>query len=320
MTPEQEDAESANDEEVWACLTSADLAADLATLEGDEGDDGIAEEVTRVWKDAAVLSSDFDNLIASRLQQFCAEAEQMQFNLASMVSKVAAPGPLAPPGVSETVSCVAGAELQALPVAQHFPWPSSAQTLPEYQQRLVAMPSCVALRRELQLSLSKLDCRQDEKDINRDVLEVNGLEVKGSEGGYHAAVNSISHALHLHAGMGNTREAAQLLLSILNRTTSGFLAFEEALMLLNAPDFVVLSPESAKARPLELAIVGGMAMGRAHTRYAVHRADASGELLAVDAFVCFRVSPEMLKQLVDEKLDLKVPVTILIYKSKGSDH
>jgi len=40
-------------DQVWACLTSADLAADLATLEGDEGDDGIAEEVTRVWKDAA---------------------------------------------------------------------------------------------------------------------------------------------------------------------------------------------------------------------------------------------------------------------------
>lgn len=38
------------------------------------------------------------------------------------------------------------------------------------------------------------------------------------QGGYHAAVNSISHALHLHAGMGNMREAAQLLLSILNRT------------------------------------------------------------------------------------------------------
>lgn len=40
-------------DQVWACLTSADLAADLATLEGDEGDDGIAEEVMRAWKDAA---------------------------------------------------------------------------------------------------------------------------------------------------------------------------------------------------------------------------------------------------------------------------
>ena len=31
-------------------------------------------------------------------------------------------------------------------------------------------------------------------------------------------------------------------------------------------DVVVISPESASARPLELSIVGGMALGRAHTR------------------------------------------------------
>jgi len=48
--------------------------------------------------------------------------------------------------------------------------------------------------------------------------------------------------------------------------------------LLNAPDFVVLSPESAKARPLELAIVGGMAMGRAHTRALVSLVWQLGEL------------------------------------------
>ncbi len=33
----------------------------------------------------------------------------------SKVSKVAAPGPLAPPGVSQNVTCVAGAELQVAP-------------------------------------------------------------------------------------------------------------------------------------------------------------------------------------------------------------
>ena len=40
-------------------------------------------------------------------------APTLEFQPLSEVSKVAAPGPLAPPGVSQNVSCVAGAELQA---------------------------------------------------------------------------------------------------------------------------------------------------------------------------------------------------------------
>ena len=40
-------------------------------------------------------------------------APTIEFQALSKVSKVAAPGPLAPPGVSQNVSCVAGAELQA---------------------------------------------------------------------------------------------------------------------------------------------------------------------------------------------------------------
>ncbi|CAL1167836.1 unnamed protein product [Cladocopium goreaui] len=134
---------------------------------------------------------------------------------------------------------------------------------------------------------------------------------QNGKGGYHAAVRAIAEVLDHGRGFGCS--AAQMLLSVLNRTTSGFMAFEEVLKLLEA-DVVVISPESASARPLELSIVGGMALGRAHTRYAVHRADASGQLLSVDAFVCFRVEGEKLQQLV-EQVELKVACNILIYKS-----
>ena len=42
-------------------------------------------------------------------------APTIEFQPLSKVSKVAAPGPLAPPGVSQNVTCVAGAELQVAP-------------------------------------------------------------------------------------------------------------------------------------------------------------------------------------------------------------
>lgn len=310
-----DEAESVpNDEEVWACLTSADLAADLADLASGAGHaDGAEAEVQRLLGEAAVISNESDQKIASSLQRLCAEAEQMQFNLASMVAKITPLGPLAPRATAvSAVETTSGWDVQAMPPTLGFRWPSGAQSLEDYEERLAAMPESVAIKRDLQLSLSKLDCRQDEKDINRDTLEVNGLEVKGAEGGYHAAVRAIAEVLDHGRGFGCSA-AAQMLLSVLNRTTSGFMAFEEVLKLLEA-DVVVISPESASARPLELSIVGGMALGRAHTRYAVHRADASGQLLSVDAFVCFRVEGEKLQQLV-EQVELKVACNILIYKS-----
>lgn len=297
-----DEAESVpNDEEVWACLTGADLAADLAGLDG--AGPAEAAEVQRLLGEAAVISNESDQKIASSLQKLCAEAEQMQFNLASMVARITPPGPLAPRATGGVPSAVAeGWDVQASPPALNFRWPSSAASLEDYEERLRAMPAAVAIRRELQLSLSKLDCRQDEKDINRDTLEVNGLEVKGAEGGYHAAVRAIAKVLDRGTGRGCS-EAAQMLLSVLNRTTSGFMAFEEVLKLLES-DVVVISPESAAARPLELSIVGATtaatALGRAHTRYGVHRADASGQLLSVDAFVCFRVEGEKLQRLDKE--------------------
>lgn len=55
---------------------------------------------------------------------------------------------------------------------------------------------------------------------------------------------------------------------------------------------MVLSPESAKARPLELAIVGGMAMGRAHTRALVSLVWQLGELGVVEMVnVCQHARP-----------------------------
>merc|ERR1712232_1045613 len=93
--------------------------------------------------------------------------------------------------------------------------------------------------------------------------------------------------------------AAQMLLSGLNRTSSGFAAFEEVLRLFDCPDVVIVSPQSAAARPLEAIVIGGIALGRAHTRYAVHRADTGNDspLLVVDAEFTFRVTTAVLRDL-----------------------
>lgn len=301
MTPEDEGGEDQiKDEEVWACLTPADLEIDLEDLEADDPSCAEHAELEQVLGKMTAFASGNSDAIASGLQKLCAEAEMLQFNLAAMVAKVAC-GCL---GQNERT------DKAKLPLVK-LPWPSVAQSLAEYEQRLAVLPECMAVTRELHLALDKVDPRQDAKDINRDTLEVNGLQVFGAQGGYQAAVDAVAHALDADG----SQTQAQLLLSLLNRTTSGFVAFEEVLRLLDGPE-VVISPESAKARPLELAITCDehwVALGRAHTRYAVHRSDASGCLAAVDAFVCFRLSSQMLH--LAQTSELKVPATVLMYRS-----
>ncbi|CAJ1358090.1 unnamed protein product [Effrenium voratum] len=321
MTAGDEDSvnedEEEEEEEVWACLGPADLEADLAAAEPQAAELRRSLEVDIDFFTARHAA---DRKMASGLQRLCAEAELLQFNLASMVAKVAH-GPLAPgPASWGPGSNVFGPEAQV-------PLPSLSLAVPggsglaEYLERLAALPRCVAVARDLHFAASKLDVRQDEKDINRDRLEVNGVEVFGAQGGYQAAVAAVVGALRAGdaaAGLPAWGEeatcAAQLLLSNLNRTTSGFVAFEEILKLLDSPE-VVISPESAKARPLEAALTGGVALARAHTRYAVHRAEG-GRLAAFDVFVCFRVASTALRQLA-AGAELQVPARVLIYRSEA---
>lgn len=253
--------------ETWACLSSADLEADLEE----------SVDVSDLGSFASVFASLDSEALAVRLQKLCADVELFQFNQAALVSSL---------GITEAVPLA-----QALPPSLSLPWPSGAHDVLDYEQRLRALPSCLALVGSLRL---ETDARQDEKDLNRDVLSVNGQQIVGHEGGYQQALKVVE-AL---------KPGGAPILSALNRTTSGFAAFQEVLRLLDSP-YVVISPESAKARPLEAAITGQVAMGRAHTRYAVHLADASRRMATVDAFVCFRMA----------SVTQELPCSILLYCS-----
>merc|ERR1712060_100900 len=95
----------------------------------------------------------------------------------------------------------------------------------------------------------------------------------------------------------------EMLLGVLNRTNSGFAAFEEVLRMFDCQDVVIISPDSSAARPLEVAVLSGCALGRAHTRYAVRRADAAGDPLAVvDADFTFRLHTTLLGRLTKKPL------------------
>eukprot|EP00931_Biecheleriopsis_adriatica_P057417 TRINITY_DN34052_c0_g1_i1.p1 TRINITY_DN34052_c0_g1~~TRINITY_DN34052_c0_g1_i1.p1 ORF type:complete len:370 (+),score=101.00 TRINITY_DN34052_c0_g1_i1:52-1161(+) len=363
----QDDKEAENPDDVWACLTEADLEADL--LESVEAREAAAiglrrntlvqaphDELKAALKRGAGgmldASVDTDVFLAAQtairdmaadLHGVIAEVEMLQFNTAALVASVAH-GPFRPPGLPES-----GGKWIGLPAKDVFgpdaapplaPLEAAtpcalggASSLADYEQRLEALPRALVLGREITLSVKGLDCRQDEKDINRDNLIVNGVEISGAQGGYQAAVAAIAAGLRAGeaaAGRPGWPEAAehlcaQLLLGALNRTTSGFAAFEEVLKLLDCPGVVVVSPQSAAARPLEAAITGGVALGRAHTRYGVHRADGGGDkpLALIDAYFTFRVSSQDLFSLVASEAtkrehgirdELPVPAQVLLQR------
>merc|ERR1712048_594716 len=167
---------------------------------------------------------------------------------------------------------------------------------------LGALPQKLYRDRLLRFCAGDVRVKQDEKDINRDELVVNGQAISGARGGYAAAVGALRSALCSSGDVWPSQEAAyraaQLLLSVLNRTSSGFAAFEEVLKRFDCQDVVVVSPESAQARPLEASVFEGVALGRAHTRYSVRNLDGSGDPIAViDASFVFRVCVDTLKRL-----------------------
>merc|ERR1712048_564587 len=167
---------------------------------------------------------------------------------------------------------------------------------------LGALPQKLYRDRLLRFCAGDVRVKQDEKDINRDELVVNGHAISGARGGYAAAVGALRTAL---SSSGNAwpsndaaERAAQLLLSVLNRTSSGFAAFEEVLKLYDCQDVVVVAPESAQARPLEASVFEEVALGRAHTRYSIRHHDGSGDpITVVDASFVFRVCITTLQRL-----------------------
>eukprot|EP00930_Biecheleria_cincta_P051358 TRINITY_DN36539_c0_g1_i1.p1 TRINITY_DN36539_c0_g1~~TRINITY_DN36539_c0_g1_i1.p1 ORF type:complete len:342 (-),score=66.48 TRINITY_DN36539_c0_g1_i1:38-1063(-) len=333
-------------EDDWACLTEEDLAADLLECEkeleerGNSGwDRGVEEKLKEALKRGAGTSQSIKintdvfstaqqaiQEIAGDLHAVVANVGMMQFETAALVAAIAH-GPLRPPEstgsgpwIGLPARAVFGPEVMAPvpPETTAASMPASATSLEEYELRVAGLPRLLVIGRDLELSVKALDPKQDEKDINRDNLIVNSQEISGSKGGYKAAVAAIASGLQLSGTAANSEEehlGAQVLLSALNRTCSGFVAFREVLRIFDCDPLVVVSPESAAAKPLEAAITAGVALGCAHTRYAVHRADGSGSgpVTAIDAYFHFRVDSATLASLTrDRDVSVTLPATVVL--------
>lgn len=324
VLPEEDDERDAED---WAELFLGDLEADLKASEQTIASIGELE-TTKTSEDslrkvlqtgsagASLASFDADIFfsahralhgIAVELQEVLIQVETQQFNAASLVASLVH-GPLRPP-VRPSTDLWIGLPAEkvfgpnAAPTAPpplELIEPATAEDLPDYERRLSALPNALFVTRKLSLCVGDVDRHQDQKDIGRDELVMNGKPLHGAKGGYEGALAVVSSALQAEGTAANDANyEGQLLLSVLNRTCSGFAAFEEVFRLFNCQDVVVLSPESAAARPLEAVIIGGVALGRAHTRYAVRRADGSHDepLTVIDAVFCFRITTSTLRRL-----------------------
>lgn len=326
---------AAEDEDLdWVYLSEQDLESDLA--EGEEAlvpaaacdaafRGGASEEELRLLLRQGALPSTVDagalfaagrelHAAAADLHGALEQVESLQFSSALLVAAVSH-GPLRPPALgSESLSESADMKLFSDAAAPLQPPdleldpPAGASTLADYHRRLSMLPKAIAIRRPVRMRLRDVNRHQDEKDINRDELLVNGKAISGARQGYAVAVAELRDALLTSAGEGEGAEhfsaqraeqAAELLLSTLNRTSSGGASFEEVLQLFTSPDVVLVAPDSAAARPLEAVVFGGYVLGRAHTRYSLRIADGSGDPLAVvDAVYTFRVGVEELRCIV----------------------
>jgi len=203
-----------------------------------------------------------------------------------------------------------------------------AATKEDYLRRVSSMPPVIFSARRLSVGLGEVDVKQNQKDFQRDRLLVNGLHISGAVGGYDAAVAAVSGALRglcgarSMSGRGTKSQAAaflsssrseaawtekareraaQLLLSLLGRTCSGFATFEEMLRHYGAREGepTVLAPQSAAATPLELVVDRGGVVGRAHTRFMVLDLNDFGEpLFTVDGVFAFHIEAAALRRLV----------------------
>ncbi|CAD7935954.1 unnamed protein product [Amoebophrya sp. A25] len=148
--------------------------------------------------------------------------------------------------------------------------------------------------------------KQNQKDLQRDTLQVNGrtfcsaqyakivdfvkseillaeqVGVSQTGGGATSSYSSLRLANHVLPGpqaAGTSIDASTLvakqLLSRVNRTYSGGLAFEQVLEHFGQANGVLVAPDSASAQPLELFCARNVAVGRAHTRYRLLLEDLS---------------------------------------------
>jgi len=187
---------------------------------------------------------------------------------------------------------------EAMPLA-------SADDAEDYRRRLDDLPRALLVERRIRLCMAEVNQRQDEKDISRDDLVVNGVPISGSNHGYEKALLALAGGLRAMVAAGEawpcgTKErAAQILLSLLGRTSSGFATLQEALRLYGGSKAVMLAPDSAAAAPLEVMVLRDSVIGRAHTRFRILRADADDDPIGIiDGVFAFQLSYPSLCRLV----------------------
>ncbi|KAJ1608713.1 hypothetical protein OJ252_2446 [Cryptosporidium canis] len=189
------------------------------------------------------------------------------------------------------------------------------------------------------------DIAQDSKDIERDVIYVNGKEYSGANGGYerivfivaglvesywlkfsdvhtdidvdaekegfsndtckNADAGNVSVSNPLNRDVNETYEdrntdsviIATILLHILSRTFSGGACFDKVSLVYNKPDCIVISPNSKRARPLEMLILPNIALMLSTLRFRLYEVMDN---LTVNTQPCFLVDTHVVSRLVPD--------------------
>ena len=157
--------------------------------------------------------------------------------------------------------------------------PSSATSMDEYLA-MVRQWNLVCVSVTPALSTHIVDAHQDQKDLQRDCVRINGEVLNGSVVGYPSILKQLSEA-----ACGDTALATRSL-SVANRTFSGGVSFDQVMRFFANEQLVFLAPDSTSAEPLDV-VAGdnGVVHVKAHTRYSVFGEKDGRNLFSVDAFL-----------------------------------
>lgn len=192
-----------------------------------------------------------------------------------------------------------------------------------------------------------IDIAQDSKDIERDVIYVNGKEYSGANGGYERIIfivaslvesywlklsnvsadseissdkeiiaQNSSKTVELCSGsmcnfvnrdLNESYEdrdtdsviIATILVHILSRTFSGGACFDKVSLVYNKPECIVISPNSKRARPLEMLILPNIALMLSTLRFGLYEVM---ENLTINTQPCFLVDTHVVSRLIPDSV------------------
>lgn len=248
----------------WRCLQIADLE-----------DDNLPAQNLTVPGDKLFDSRKKLQHAKSELERYLLRQEEVVMSYASVL---AAMGGQAAVGMDD---------FRDVPVPmQLFPaLPSAASTEEEYVKILTDFPS--VYRIEIQNDFDEdVNEYQDGKDLQRDCLVLNGQFMAGAEYGYPRIVEETQY-------FAGTERSAKRILQKLNRTFSGGTAFDHILRCFGS-EFVDITPASADAKPLTVAVTERISIGSAHTRYLIFLSNGN-KICEIDAHFTFRMLGEEMR-------------------------